>query len=222
MSTSAIRRQSRNSLRAELPLILWLVVVWGALWGDWSPGNLVFGLVLAVLVTRTLVLPPVRLSGRFNVLHFALFVVTFVWEVAKASAQVFWVALSQGPRVRNAVLQVPLRQNNDLLMTAVGHTMALIPGSLVVEVDRGNGILYFHVLNVSTPEQAESFRRSALDIEAAWIRIMGTREDLALLPVKGDPDRTEATGAVESPTEKMHETETETETAAEGRGQERS
>lgn len=215
MSTSAVRRQARNSLRAELPLILWLVVVWGALWGDWSPGNLVFGLLLALLVTRTLVLPPVRLSGRFNVVHFVLFVVTFVWQVAKASIHVFRVALVQGPRVHNAVLRVPLRQNNDLLMTAVGHTMALIPGSLVVEVDRGNGILYFHVLDIATPEQAEAFRRSVLDIEAAWIRIMGSREDLALLPVKGDPDRTEATGAVESPTEDMDE-------AGSGPGEERS
>lgn len=215
MSTSAIRRQSRNSLRAELPLILWLVVVWGALWGDWSPGNLVFGLLLALLVTRTLVLPPVRLSGRFNVVHFVLFVVTFIWQVARASIHVFRVALTQGPRVHNAVLGVALRQNNDLLMTAVGHTMALIPGSLVVEVDRGNGILYFHVLDIATAEQAEAFKRSVLDAEAAWIRIMGSREDLALLPVKGDPDRTEATGAVESPTEDMDEAER-------GPGQERS
>ena len=215
MSTSAIRRQSSNSLRAELPLILWLVVVWGALWGDWSPGNLVFGLLLALLVTRTLVLPPVRLSGRFNVVHFVLFVVTFIWQVARASIHVFRVALTQGPRVHNAVLGVALRQNNDLLMTAVGHTMALIPGSLVVEVDRGNGILYFHVLDIATAEQAEAFKRSVLDAEAAWIRIMGSREDLALLPVKGDPDRTEATGAVESPTEDMDEAER-------GPGQERS
>ena len=139
MSTSAVRRRSRNSLRAELPLILWLVVVWGALWGDWSIGNLVFGLLLALLVTRLLTLPPVRLSGRFNVVHFALFVPTFIWQVAKASFHVSWLAVTQGPRVCNAVLGVPLRQNNDLLMTAVGHTMALIPGSLVVEVTAATG-----------------------------------------------------------------------------------
>ena len=135
--------------------------------------------------------------------------------MAKASFQVFWLAVTQGPRVCNAVLGVPLRQNNDLLMTAVGHTMALIPGSLVVEVDRGNGILYFHVLDISTPEQAEAFRRSALDIEAAWIRIMGTREDLKLLTVVGDSDNTEATGALESPTHEMDEADT-------GHGEERS
>ncbi|GHD84979.1 MULTISPECIES: Na+/H+ antiporter subunit E [Kocuria] len=204
MSTSPMQRRSRNSLRAELPLILWLVVVWGALWGDWSVGNLVFGLILAVFVTRTLTLPPVRLSGRFNVLHFALFVITFIWQVARASVHVFGVALMQGPKVHNAVLRVKLRQNNDLLMTAVGHTMALIPGSLVVEVDRGNGILYFHVLDVSTPEEAESFRESALNIEAAWIKIMGSKEDLAKLEASGDAGGADASGAVASPTTKMN------------------
>lgn len=214
MSTSPMQRRSRNSLRAELPLILWLVVVWGALWGDWSVGNLVFGLILAVFVTRTLTLPPVRLSGRFNVLHFALFVVTFIWQVARASIHVFGVALMQGPKVHNAVLRVKLRQNNDLLMTAVGHTMALIPGSLVVEVDRGNGILYFHVLDVSTPEEAESFRESALNIEAAWIKIMGSKEDLARLEASGGAGGADASGAVASPTTKMNK-------ALDGRGEER-
>jgi len=209
-----MQRRSRNSLRAELPLILWLVVVWGALWGDWSVGNLVFGLILAVFVTRTLTLPPVRLSGRFNVLHFALFVITFIWQVARASVHVFGVALMQGPKVHNAVLRVKLRQNNDLLMTAVGHTMALIPGSLVVEVDRGNGILYFHVLDVSTPEEAESFRESALNIEAAWIKIMGSKEDLAKLEASGDAGGADASGAVASPTTKMNK-------ALDGRGEER-
>lgn len=214
MSTSPMQRRSRNSLRAELPLILWLVVVWGALWGDWSVGNLVFGLILAVFVTRTLTLPPVRLSGRFNVLHFALFVITFIWQVARASVHVFGVALMQGPKVHNAVLRVKLRQNNDLLMTAVGHTMALIPGSLVVEVDRGNGILYFHVLDVSTPEEAESFRESALNIEAAWIKIMGSKEDLAKLEASGDAGGADASGAVASPTTKMNK-------ALDSRGEER-
>ena len=214
MSTSPMQRRSRNSLRAELPLILWLVVVWGALWGDWSVGNLVFGLILAVFVTRTLTLPPVRLSGRFNVLHFALFVITFIWQVARASVHVFGVALMQGPKVHNAVLRVKLRQNNDLLMTAVGHTMALIPGSLVVEVDRGNGILYFHVLDVSTPGEAESFRESALNIEAAWIKIMGSKEDLAKLEASGDAGGADASGAVASPTTKMNK-------ALDGRGEER-
>ena len=42
----------RVSLRQELPLLVWLVIVWGALWQDFSPGNLLFGTLLAVVVAR--------------------------------------------------------------------------------------------------------------------------------------------------------------------------
>lgn len=204
MSTSPTLKRSQSTIRADIPLLLWLVVVWGALWGDWSPGNLVFGLFLALVVTRALSLPPVKLSGRFNVAHFLVFVVTFLWQVAKASFHVFGLALVQGPAVHSAVVGVKLRENHDLLMTAVGHTMALIPGSLVIEVDRGGGILYFHVLDVPTKKQAESFRHSVLRTEAAWICIMGTREDLRALRQEGRGDTTTTTGTVHSPTTQMH------------------
>lgn len=173
--------RSRNTLRTEIPLLVWLVFVWGALWGDFRPGNLLFGLVLALLVTSVLHLPAVQLSGRFNMLHFAVFAVTFVWQLAKASAEVMLTAILVGPRARNAVVGVRLRTRSDLLLTATGHTLTLIPGSLVVEVDRSGATLYFHVLNVRTPEEAESFRRSVRQVEAAWIRIMGTRDELAAL-----------------------------------------
>lgn len=171
----------KNSLLVELPLLVWLVAVWGALWGDFGPGNLLVGLVLALLVTWVLYLPSVQLSGRFNVLQFAVFAVTFVWQVAKASVEVMLIAILVGPRARNAVVGVRLRTRSDLLLTATGHTMTLIPGSLVVEVDRAAGTLYFHALNVRNAGEAERFRRSALRVEAAWIRIMGTPEELAAL-----------------------------------------
>ena len=171
----------KNSLLVELPLLVWLVLVWGALWGDFGLGNLLFGALLALLVTWVLYLPPVQLSGRFNLLQFALFAVTFVWQVAKASVGVMLVAILVGPRARNAVVGVELRTRSDLLLTATGHTMALIPGSILVEVDRSRWTLYFHALNVRTPEEAESFRRSVRQVEAAWIRIMGTREELTAL-----------------------------------------
>lgn len=174
-------RRPKNSPLVELPLLVWLVLVWGALWGDFGPGNLILGAVLALLVTWVLYLPPVQLSGRFDPLQFAIFAVTFVWQVAKASVEVMLIAILVGPRARNAVVGVGLRTRSDLLLTATGHTMTLIPGSLVVEVDRATATLYFHALNVRTPEEAESFRRSVRQVEAAWIRIMGSREELAAL-----------------------------------------
>jgi multicomponent Na+:H+ antiporter subunit E len=168
----------RISLRQELPLLVWLVIVWGALWQDFSPGNLLFGALLAVAVARLFYLPPVELSGRFNILYAVPFALTFLAKVVVASAQVLYLAIMRGPRVRNAVVAVTLRSHQDLLVTATGHVISLIPGSLVVEVDRSTSTLYLHALNISSPEEVENLRNEVRSIEAGLIRIMGTREEL--------------------------------------------
>ncbi|KHL02680.1 Na+/H+ antiporter subunit E [Sinomonas humi] len=171
----------RISLRTELPLLAWLVIVWGALWQDFSVGNLVFGLVLALLVTRFLYLPPVELNGRFNVLHALRFAFVFLWHVIDASVRLLWLALVTGPRASSAIVAVPLRTHSDLMVTATGHATSLIPGSLIVDVDRANATLYVHGIDVPDVAAAEKLRRSVLAAEAQLIRIMGSREDLKVL-----------------------------------------
>lgn len=177
----------RVSLRQELPLLVWLVIVWGALWQDFSPGNLLFGALLAVLVARMFYLPPVELSGRFNILHAVPFALRFLGMVAAASVEVMYLAAVRGPRVTNAVVAVRLRSQQDLMVTAVGHVISLIPGSLVVEVDRSTSTLYVHALNVSSPEAVESLRKEVRSIEASLIRIMGTSEELEAIRQEAAP-----------------------------------
>ncbi|KUM32580.1 Na+/H+ antiporter subunit E [Arthrobacter sp. EPSL27] len=173
--------RKRISLRQELPLLVWLVVVWGALWQDFSPGNLLFGALIAVLVARLFYLPPVELGGRFNVLHAAAFAVHFLGKVVVASFQVLYLAAAKGPKVISAVVAVPLRSHSDLLVTATGHVTALIPGSLVVEVDRSTSTLYIHGINVRNAEDAEQLRRDVRATEAGLIRIMGSQAELSAL-----------------------------------------
>ncbi|NUP59999.1 MAG: Na+/H+ antiporter subunit E [Pseudarthrobacter sp.] len=170
--------RQRISLRQELPLLVWLVIVWGALWRDFSPGNLLFGALLAVGVARLFYLPPVELSGRFNLLYAAPFALVFLGKVAVASAQVLYLALARGPRVANAVVAVRLRSHQDLIVTATGHVISLMPGSLVVEVDRSTSTLYLHAINITSREDVESLRNEVRSIEAGLIRIMGSREEL--------------------------------------------
>lgn len=170
----------------KVPLLIWLVIVWGALWRDFSVGNLVFGLIIAIAVTQVFYLPPIELSGRFNVLRAPWFALRFLFDVTIASFQVLWWSISKGPNIRNAVIQVPLRSSSDLMMTAVGHVLSLIPGSLVVEVDRSSSTLYVHAMNIETVEAADKVRHDIQDIEARLIRIMGTREEVKSLGEEKD------------------------------------
>ena len=173
--------RKRISLRQELPLLVWLVIVWGALWQNFSPGNLLFGAIIAVVVARLFYLPPVELGGRFNILRGLAFALAFLGNVVTASFQVLYLAVAKGPKVISAVVAVPLRSHSDLLVTATGHVTALIPGSLVVEVDRSTSTLYIHGINVRTAEDAAQLRRSVRSTEAGLIRVMGTPAELSAL-----------------------------------------
>jgi multicomponent Na+:H+ antiporter subunit E len=173
--------RKRISLRQELPLLVWLVFVWGALWQDFSAGNLLFGALIAVAVARLFYLPPVELGGRFNVLRAVPFALVFLGKVVAASFQVFFLAVAGGPRVISAVVAVPLRSHSDLLVTATGHVISLIPGSVVVEVDRSTSTLYIHGINVRDANDVARLRQEVRDTEAGLIRIMGTRAELSAL-----------------------------------------
>lgn len=178
--------RKRISLRQELPLLVWLVFVWCALWQDFSPGNLLFGALIAIVVARLFYLPPVELGGRFNVLRAVSFALIFLVKVVAASLQVFYLAVAKGPRVISAIVAVPLRSHSDLLVTATGHVISLIPGSLVVEVDRSTSTLYIHGVNVRDAEDAAKLRKEVRDTEAGLIRIMGTKDELSALKQEVD------------------------------------
>lgn len=180
-------KEGKRGVWQKVPLLIWLVFVWGALWQDFSLGNLVFGALIAFGVSKAFYLPPVELTGRFNVFRAIVFALRFLGEVTVASVQVLYLAVVRGPAIRNAVIAVPLRSKSDLLMTATGHVLSLIPGSLVVEVDRGTSTLYVHALNVSTPEGVEKARAEIQEIEARLIRVMGSREELAALKAETAP-----------------------------------
>lgn len=162
----------------QLPLLVVLVVLWMLLWGQLSVLALVTGMVLAVVVTRFFYLPPVDLSGRFNPVWFAVFAGVFLWQLVVASFQVAAQAFYHRPVSRNSVLGVQLSTRSDIIMTLTAISLSLIPGSLVLEVDRERSILYLHVLNTPDLAAAEKFRRGILQLEWRIVRAMGSTDDL--------------------------------------------
>lgn len=177
--------------RRQLPLLLGLMLLWMLLWDDISVGNAVNGALLALVVTRVFYLPPAELSGRFNPYWAAVFVAHFAADLVRSSAHVAALALRPGYVPRNAVIAVDLHTSSDLLLTLTGHALTLIPGSLVVDVDRLNTTLYVHVLDARDDRAIERNRRAILRIEERLVRAIGSDADLERLaegrPAAGIP-----------------------------------
>lgn len=170
-------KTSSSDLLHSIPPTLWLVFVWCALWQNFSLPFLAFGLVLAVGIVWIFRLPTLYLSNRFNPWYAIKFLALFIWNIAVASVHVMWLAFTFTPPLRNSVVAVQLRTRSDLLLTAVSHTMSLIPGSVVVEVDRSLSVLYFHVLDSSTEEEIQDFIRTVGDFESLIIKAVGSKEE---------------------------------------------
>ncbi len=167
----------RASMLEQSPLLLALVVLWMLLWGSLSPLTIVTGIIVALAVTRAFYLPPVELPGRFNPFWFAVFLGRFLGELSVASFQVALQAFARTPVPRSAIVRVDLRTRSDFILTGVSLAVSLVPGSLVIEVDRANARLYVHQLAVTTAEDAEKARAHVLSLEHDLLRAWGSREE---------------------------------------------
>lgn len=201
-------RQIRDFILHGLPPLLWLVLVWCALWQDFSVPNVAFGLLLSILVTYVFRMPRLYLSDRFNLWHSLKFLAYFLWGVAVASYQLAKLSFAFGKPINSAMVAVELRTRSDLFITATSHALSLIPGSLVVDVDRAHSILYLHVIDVDTPEGVEEYRVSAQKIEAMILRAAGHSDEYEALlreDVETDEDYARTVAAAERGEHELHE-----------------
>jgi len=162
----------------EMPLLLGLILTWMLLWREISWLTLLSGALVAILTMRLFYLPPVILAGRFNLWWAMSYLGYFLWHLVQASFQVAWLALRPGPTPRTAIIAVRLRTRSDFILTLVALTMSLIPGSLVVEVDRFASVLYLHVLNTPTERELDRMRAQAVKIERLLVCAVGSREEM--------------------------------------------
>jgi len=162
----------------QLPLLVWLVVLWLLLWGHVTVMSVLTGILLALLVTRIFYLPPVDFSGRFNAYWALAFAWHFVVDLVRGSLLVAWQSVDPRGVPVNSVLAVQLHTRSDIIMTLTAETISLVPGSLVVEVDRERSLLYVHALGTPDNAGAEKVRHTVLVVEERIVRAIGSEHDV--------------------------------------------
>lgn len=169
-----------------------LVLVWVALWGSPSVGNLASGVLVAVFVLAVFPGGPGRIDdqdeSRVRPLAPFRFLGRFVVELVMSTLSVAIAVIAPRHRVREGVVKVRLRSSSPVIGTIVGNAITLTPGTLTVDAedDRVRGtLLHVHVLGLDDPE---SVRTSALDLERLAIAAFGSVEDRRRLRDAGEPD----------------------------------
>lgn len=133
--------------------IVTLAAIWVALWGEVSVANVVFGFVVAIVVT--LAFPPLDGGDRNGIRPWAAIV--FLARFAVMLVQSTWSVVVEVVRpklaLEQAIVAVPLRTDDPVIVTMVANGITLTPGTLTVDVgpDPGSGegrTLYVHALTL--------------------------------------------------------------------------
>jgi multicomponent Na+:H+ antiporter subunit E len=193
---SAGRQSPVSGLRYSLPLLAWLVLVWILLWGTWSWANLLSGIVVAVAVTLVLPLPPVVAGIHVRPLPLLVYLGRFAVDLVVSSFQVAWMAFRPGGPPQGAIIAVQLRTDSDLLSTMIAVTLSLIPGSIVLDVDREHRRIALHLLHVRGMAEIDQQKERVLATEERIVRAFGAPDDLAALDRPAGPPALPAGGSV--------------------------
>ncbi|MCG5472277.1 Na+/H+ antiporter subunit E [Micromonospora sp. LAH09] len=175
--------------RDQVVALGWLVAVWSLLWGDLNWANLVGGLLVGGAVLVFYPLPAVSFGGRLRPGALLVFAGRFVIELVSASLHVARIAVQPGYRPRGAIVAVRLRVPSDLNLALTAEAVSLVPGTLILEVDRDSGTLYLHVLDTHGPGDLEVARDRTLTVERRIVRAVGSAAELRRIetdsPAKG-------------------------------------
>lgn len=166
-------------LRARLPHVLWLTLVWVLLWGTFTPASIVGGVLVALLVTALFRLPvaadrlplrPLRLLGLAGYLAVDLIV---------SGAQVTWQVLRYGPRARGVILAVPLLSTSDRVVTIMANALTLSPGAMALQIDPDHDVWYVYALGPRDRAGVDRARRRVLDMQRRVLAALGSPAEVA-------------------------------------------
>lgn len=132
-----------------------LVVTWLLLVDSISPGAVLFGVLVA------LVIPPLTTrfwtqTPRFNRPAVLLRLLPVVlWDILVANITVAWIVLTRrNDRLRPQFLQVPLDIDDPYAIVTLASIITLTPGTVSVQLDPDASVLHVHALDCPDADAA--------------------------------------------------------------------
>lgn len=151
-------------------LVLSLFVLWLLLQQSLAPGQMLLGLVIALVAARSMVaLRPKKVRIRFSsaIPRLALIVYT---DIVRSNLAVGRIILTRdNPRRTSGFIHLPLDMRSHHGLAVLGIIITATPGTLWMQHDSARSVLLVHVLDLVD--------------EDAWIRLIKHRYERLLMEI---------------------------------------
>ncbi len=139
-----------------LAFLVWALLSWVP---DWQ--HLILGLFVAAFVAfmtgDLFVERPHILRHPLRYWYFCfLYLPVFLWECIKANLDVAYRVLSPRLPINPGIVKVKTTLKSDTALTFLANSITLTPGTLSVDIDKEQGVLYIHWIDVRTVDVEEA------------------------------------------------------------------
>lgn len=85
-------------------------------------------------------------------LWFSYYVPVFIWECFKANLDGAFRVIHPDLPMRPGIVKVKTALKSDLGLTLLANSLTLTPGTMTVDIDKENGFLYVHWIDVKSDD----------------------------------------------------------------------
>jgi multicomponent Na+:H+ antiporter subunit E len=139
-------------VRGRIVLFLFSFFIWLLL--NWVPDfqHVVIGifvsLIVAYMIGDFFIKRTHLLAHPTRYLWFLYYVPVFIWECLKANIDVAYRVVHPGLPIHPGIVKVKTTLRSDTALTFLANSITLTPGTLSVDIDREEGLLYVHWIEV--------------------------------------------------------------------------
>lgn len=128
-------------------LLVWLGLSWPPDWQHLLSGILVAGFV-SFMTGDLFVKRPHLFKHASRYLWFILYLPFFIWECLKANIDVAYRVIHPKRPINPGIVKVKTTLKSDTALTFLANSITLTPGTLSVDIDQEQGVLYVHWIDV--------------------------------------------------------------------------
>lgn len=140
----------------SLMLNVILALVWAALLGQFTTGNLIAGFVLGYLALWAMQDVLGASTYFIKVRQIITLVLVFLWALIQSNVRVAFSVLAPFDKMSPAIVAIPLDIESDAEITLLANMITLTPGTLSIDVSNNRKVLYVHGMHVYN---LEAFKR---------------------------------------------------------------
>jgi len=137
--------------------VLGLAAIWVLLWGTASPANVLGGVAVGTLLV--LLLPGLRTDGGPLVIRpraAASFLGTILLDAVRSNVRLTTAILSGRRDVESSIIEIDIPICSDQLLTTIANLLAVVPGTMPIEVHDSPRRLVVHVLHLDPLDESRA------------------------------------------------------------------